>query len=248
MIWIDRLPKAPLDPQRVQRETRVQSVADWIELFNSFHSELPEPFAIIDVLEGEGSELCCEALRALKRNPRTVRSADVNVASNRIWKISSVLYDIAKRANPGSALDLGCGAGRDSVWLAANGWEVTAVDRLESNLDQLRKLRAAYAPNDPIHWIQANLNDTAPQNLYDLVLLHYCWDPNYFRLARQCVAPGGILSVLAHSETNRKCFNHPRESKTLKSTELDRSGFETVIERQFWQRDRHSVSVVLRRQ
>ncbi|MEI8283281.1 MAG: methyltransferase domain-containing protein, partial [Armatimonadota bacterium] len=185
MIWRDRLPKAPLDPQRVQRETGIQSVADWIALFNSFPAELPEPFAIIDVLEGPVSETCCEALRALKRNPRYVRSADVNMTSNRLCNVNAVLYDIAERMNPGTALDLGCGAGRDSVWLAANGWEVTAVDRIQTNLDQLKKLRAAYAPSDPIHWVQANLNETKPENQYDLVLLHYCWDPNYFRLAKQ---------------------------------------------------------------
>ena len=247
MIWRDQLSKGPLDPQQVQRETGVQTVFDWIELFNSFHSEMPEPFAVIDVLEGQGTETCCEALRALKRNPRPVKLAPVDQTSNRLWNINAVLYDIADLTTPGTALDLGCGAGRDSVWLAANGWEVTAVDRIETNLDQLKKLRAAYAPNDPIHWVQANLNDTAPQNQYDLVLLHYCWDPNYFELAKKSVKPGGLLSLLAHSETNGKCFAHPRASRILKPNELAHPGFERIIERQFWTRDRHAASIVLQR-
>ena len=247
MIWRDRLPKAPLDAGKIQQETGVSTVFDWIRLFNGFHSELPEPFAVIDVLEGPGSELACEALRALRRNPRIVRSADINLVSNRLWNINPVLVKIAEMTTPGTALDLGCGSGRDSVWMAANGWEVTAIDRLEGSIDALKKLRAAYAPNDPINWVQANLNDTKPQNKYDLVLLHYCWDPNYFEFAKSSLEPNGYLSILAHSETHRACFGNPRESKILNPIELDREGFETVIEREFWSLDRHSVSIVLQR-
>jgi len=247
VIWKDRLPIAPLDSNRVQRETGAQTVYDWINLFNGFQAELPEPFAVIDVLEGVGSKEACEALRALRRNPRTVRSASINMGSNRLWNINPILYEIADRTNPSTALDLGCGAGRDAVWLAANGWEVTAVDRLQTNLDWLKKLRAAYAPNDAIHWVLANLNEAAPENQYDLVLLHYCWDQNYFELAKKCVAQGGYLSILAHTFTHRNCFGNPREAKILDSKELNLEGFELVIDRKFWSIDRHSVSVVLRR-
>ena len=243
----DRLPKAPLDPVKVQRETGVKTVFDWIKLFNGFQAELPEPFAVIEVLEGAGAMEACEALRALKRNPRTVTATEINIVSNRLWNINPILYEIAERTHPGTVLDLGCGAGRDAVWLAANGWEVTAVDRLQTNLDSLKKLRAAYAPNDPIHWIQANLNETKPQNQYDLVLLHYCWDTNYYEFAKKSVVSRGYLSILAHSQTHRNCFGSPRESKILDLKELRREGFETIIERKFWSLDRHSVSIVLQR-
>ena len=243
----DRLPKAPLDPVKVQRETGVKTVFDWIELFNGFQAELPEPFAIIDVFDGPGAMEACEALRALKRNPRTVTATEINIVSNRLWNINQILIEIAERTNPGTALDLGCGAGRDAVWLAANGWEVTAVDRLQTNLDWLKKLRVTYAPNDPIHWVLANLNETKPENQYDLVLLHYCWDQNYFDLAKKCVAQGGFLSILAHSTTHRNCFGNPRESKILSRANLNREGFETIIEREFWSLDRHAVSIVLQR-
>lgn len=247
MIWTDRLPKAPLSPIKVRAETGAQTVFDWINLFNNFHSELPEPYAVIEVLNEPGQKPACEALRALKRNPRLTDQTPKIGELQRLWNINPVLHQIADRTNPGTALDLGCGAGRDSVWLAANGWEVTAVDRLETNIQRLKLLRAAYAPNDPINGVQANLNDTRPTNEYDLVLLHYCWDDNYFELAKKSVKPNGFLSLLAHSETHRKCFANPRESKILNPQNLNKNGFETVIERQFWSRDRHSASIVLQR-
>ena len=245
--WRDRLPKAPFDPQAVKRQTNVGDVFDWIRLFNGLQAELPEPFAVIDVLDGDGADEACEALRALRRNPCFVRHADVDMSNNRMWNINPVLHQISEMTTPGTALDLGCGAGRDSVWLAANGWEVTAVDRLEGNMDCLRKLRAAYAPNDPIHWIQANLNDYKPETTYDLVLLHYCWDENYFRLAKRCVASGGYLSVIGHSEKNYRCFGHPDPSRILKPDRLDWEGYKVVLKNQQWSLDRHSEFLVAQR-
>ena len=39
---------------------------------------------------------------------------------------------------PGRALDLAAGGGRNSVWLAGQGWSVTAVDFSRAGLDHAR--------------------------------------------------------------------------------------------------------------
>src|SRR5882757_65285 len=51
-------------------------------------------------------------------------------------------------APPGRALDLAAGEGRNSVWLAARGWRVTAVDFSRVGLDKGRKLSADHAIDD----------------------------------------------------------------------------------------------------
>jgi len=40
-----------------------------------------------------------------------------------------LLVETARNLSSGRALDLACGSGRNSVWLAERGWQVTAVDR-----------------------------------------------------------------------------------------------------------------------
>ena len=48
----------------------------------------------------------------------------------------------------GKAIDLGCGTGRDTIFLIKNGWKVTAIDRentkelIEENLDEEEKKKS----------------------------------------------------------------------------------------------------------
>lgn len=51
----------------------------------------------------------------------------------------SVLAEYARTASRGAALDLGCGVGRHSVYLAALGYDVEAVDASEPALEACRK-------------------------------------------------------------------------------------------------------------
>jgi methylase of polypeptide subunit release factors len=43
-------------------------------------------------------------------------------------RVNPLLAEITATLTPGAALDLGCGAGGDALWLAGGGWRVTAVD------------------------------------------------------------------------------------------------------------------------
>jgi len=107
---------------------------------------------------------------------------------------------------PGAALDLACGAGRNAVWLAEQGWRVTAVDFSGVALRMARTLEAERRVT--VEWVEADvLAWTPPSRAYDLVCVLYLQLPAGERrtaLARAAAAvrPGGTLLVLGHDLLN----------------------------------------------
>ena len=49
-----------------------------------------------------------------------------------------LLVEAASKLTPGRALDLACGTGRNALWLAQHGWDVTAVDASPTAIETLR--------------------------------------------------------------------------------------------------------------
>lgn len=80
------------------------------------------------------------------------------------------LAEICERRPPGRALDIGCGAGTDSVYLARRGWEVTALDFMARALEYTSN-RAAEA-GVTVRTVQADITEWAAPGPFDLVLDH----------------------------------------------------------------------------
>jgi 2-polyprenyl-3-methyl-5-hydroxy-6-metoxy-1,4-benzoquinol methylase len=110
---------------------------------------------------------------------------------------------------PGArAVDLGCGEGADALWLARQGWAVTAVDWAGVALNRVRD-RVAQA-GLPVTVAQGDATDAAfvaslsPTGRYDLVTLGYLHpEPEdrsrtYAHLAG-LLEPGGHLLVITHA-------------------------------------------------
>ena len=107
---------------------------------------------------------------------------------------------------PGTALDLACGAGRNAVWLAGQGWRVTAVDFSGVALRMARSLAAERAVD--AEWIEADVVAwTPPARAYDLVCVFYLQlpaseRPSALAHAAAAVRPGGTLLVVGHDLLN----------------------------------------------
>jgi SAM-dependent methyltransferase len=112
---------------------------------------------------------------------------------------------------PGRVLDVGCGEGADAVWLARQGWEVTALDVSRVALERAER----HARESAVHvrWVHAGLLDALlPPGAFDLVSAQYpallrTPDDDAERALLAAVAPGGLL-LLVHHDLDVEHANH----------------------------------------
>ena len=107
---------------------------------------------------------------------------------------------------PGRALDLGTGEGRNAIWLAARGWQVTGVDFSAVGLARAAELARQRGVN--AGWVKADLLSYQPSPAgYDLVLIAYIQLQagelaHLVRTAATALAPGGTLLAVGHDRDN----------------------------------------------
>ena len=105
----------------------------------------------------------------------------------------------------GTALDVGCGQGGDAIWLAAQGWTVTATDVAQSALDAGAVKAAEAGVAAAITWEQHDLGMSFPAGAFDLVTASFLHSPvelprtAILRRAAAAVAAGGTLLVIGHA-------------------------------------------------
>ena len=127
--------------------------------------------------------------------------------SDRVWsgKPNQRLVQEVANLPPGHALDLGCGEGADSVWLAEQGWNVVAVDVSATALQRGAAAAQARGVADRIDWQCHDLAETFPEGEYDLATAAYFLSPiplprtEILRAAAHAVRPGGVLLLLSHT-------------------------------------------------
>lgn len=103
----------------------------------------------------------------------------------------------------GAALDLACGEGRNAIWLARRGWDVTAVDFSARAIEKATTL----AGDTDVDWVVCDVTGFVPDRAYDLVLIFYLHLPEpamaaTFEHAIAALAPGGTLFGVGHALRN----------------------------------------------
>ncbi len=146
--------------------------------------------------------------------------------AGRLWsgEPNTLLVDVATGLPRGRALELGSGEGADAIWLAEQGWQVTAVDISGVALD--RAAEAAKTRGVSVRWVLADLREYAPpERSFDLVATLYLHLPPAQRrafLARAvtALAPGGALLVVGHDRSQAEEAPGPRDPDRLFTPEL----------------------------
>ncbi len=112
------------------------------------------------------------------------------------------LVELVSPLRAGRALDLGCGTGRNALWLARTGWSVTGVDASSVGLEMAAE--QATREGVQLHTVEADLVDYVPEPAsFDLVVvanIHLVPEQreDFFDRAAAAVAPGGHLFIVGH--------------------------------------------------
>ncbi|MGH3307996.1 MAG: class I SAM-dependent methyltransferase, partial [Nocardioides sp.] len=122
---------------------------------------------------------------------------------------------------PGRALDLAAGEGRNAIWLAGRGWDVTAVDFSQVALDKGRTL----AGDVDVEWVCADATTWTPADSYDLVVIAYLQLPAHerreaVRRGFAALRSGGTFLLVGHDTTNlTEGTGGPQDASVLHTAE-----------------------------
>jgi SAM-dependent methyltransferase len=135
---------------------------------------------------------------------------DRYTGSELVWSAEPNQFVEAETASlaPGRALDMGAGEGRNAIWLAQQGWTVSAVDFSRVGLAKGEHAADELGVGARVEWICADVRTwSPPAPAYDLVVVAY------LHLAQEDLArvvahagaglrPGGKLVGVGHDLVN----------------------------------------------
>lgn len=139
---------------------------------------------------------------------------------------------------PGSALDVAAGEGRNALWLAQRGWDVTALDFSEVAVERGRRLARERGVEVDLRVADVTVEPFGDRG-YDLALVSYLHLPHerladVHRRAAAAVGAGGTLLIVGHDRTNiERGHGGPQDPGVLLDPgelvdELDGSGLDVL--------------------
>lgn len=107
---------------------------------------------------------------------------------------------------PGRVLELGCSTGDDSLWLAEQGWQVTAVDLSEQAIQTAQRLAQEAKLAHQIQFLACDLSVDFPAGEFELVSALYFQSPYdsfpripILQAAATHIVSGGYLFIVTHA-------------------------------------------------
>lgn len=160
---------------------------------------------------------------------------------------SAFLRSLADRLpSTGRALDVAGGAGREALWLAKRGLDVTLADISDVALE--RAAEAARAAGVSLRCQRLDVEvEPLPPGPFDLVLcMNFLWRPLFAGFPK-VLAPGGLLVFAQPTRSNLQRHAHPSARFLLEDGELPRlvQGLKIVSYTEDWTEEgRHEARLV----
>lgn len=211
-----------LDPTSANREAGAVpgAVRIPVESIRERASELPPPDDTIFMLDVGADTVQAQAILTGMGRRVEIGTPTEGIPNEpgRLWEPNPFLQEVLPFLQVGTALDLGCGVGRDAVFLASLGWKVVALDNLPDAIERGRTLAGRYlAPKQcaAIDWRLMDLrspSDLGISSGYDLAIMFRYLNRPLIAQMDQIVRPGGALLVEQFSGEHRRTFGKPKDA------------------------------------
>jgi tellurite methyltransferase len=148
----------------------------------------------------------------------------------------------------GRALDIAGGTGRNAIWLAAMGWDVTITDVSSVAIDIA--VTRARSFDITLRTLETDLtHGDLPSGPWDAIMLFHYLDRALFRTFSGLLAPGGIVIGSLATVRNLERNNRPPLPYLLDEGEFPRliQGLELVEYDESWKSGHHDARFVARR-
>lgn len=119
---------------------------------------------------------------------------------------NALLAEVASQLPVGRAIDLGCGEGRNSLYLAGLGWTVTGIDFSSVAVEKARRLASeqGLAVNFEVHDVRSFEPEQESADLVMALYLHLAKEDRrrVLAAAANALSPGGHVLVVGHDVEN----------------------------------------------
>jgi len=109
-------------------------------------------------------------------------------------KPNAFLVEIARTRKPGTALDVGMGQGRNGIWLAQQGWDVTGFDPAEKAVALAQETALKLGVKLKTEIKRAEDFDFGERR-WDLILISYAGGRGMTDVLQRALKPGGVLVI-----------------------------------------------------
>ena len=126
---------------------------------------------------------------------------------------SEFLKQRLSQSKPGKALDLACGAGRNSIFLAQNGFCVDAVDVSSVGLERARERAKLLGVS--VNWLNQDLLDQwkLPNERYSLIIMFRFVALDLLPVLPEILEVGGSLIIEEHLQWRDEIVTGPTNEK-----------------------------------